>query len=107
MMKKGKYEVFWENTKNADLRFTIVNVDKDFENIDDFEQYITKDLFNFDKFHTGSKQKYAALLDVKEVIRILEYDDEHRINIAYNDGYEIREFVKNKCIMQLKNKTII
>ena len=100
---KGTYEVYWENTSSNKEIISIID-NTEYSNINEFLNYVkTKVLEDFDKFTRDVRCKFLyPLEEVEEFIIIVNYDNAYKINLAISKGYAIREFVKDKCVLEKK-----
>ena len=107
----GTYEVCWEDTKSPKRHISTVILDRECTACD-FEAFLRTQLSGFWALRSFENSSACyRLLNVIEsaprAVAIINYTSEDEINSLINDGYEIREFVKDKCILQLKNISII
>ena len=99
--ESGTYQVVWENTSSRSSITTTVS----YNNVEglDFSHYCKLNLLNFDKF-----KDIEFLGETQEqFIRIIDYNNENLINSLIGDGYTVREFFQDKCILEKYNKVEI
>lgn len=94
----GTYKVTYEKTSSAAKIDAIISIQKHHLSMTGRE--IGKDLLasSFDMFRDVILIKKTT--EFNGPIAIVPYDNEDAINEGIDKGYHIREFVKDKCIMQ-------
>jgi hypothetical protein len=106
----GLYEVFWEDNKSYFIHRSEVYITSSFTDKLKFEFDIISNFKDFRCFSSRMVKPYQLIRKKeyhKRTIAIVSYDDEYGINNLINEGYSIREFIKDKCIMENKSKTVI
>lgn len=110
-LRKGTYEVYWENEVSDDKITTNIDVYQDVL-IGDIAKYFKSKIETFHEnegvFDTFKETRYKLIeeytpkKDLK--IRIVPYDNEVLINDLLDNGYVLREFFNDKCIVEYNKK---
>jgi len=96
----GKYNVYYETTQNSDTHHTVVDLPK-CENDEEVHAVLKTLISGFDFVKKREKAiTLISLLDFTKKVIICDYDNEAMINDCLDRGYRIREFVKDKCILE-------
>lgn len=110
-LRRGTYEVYWEN-KNSRVKITSkIEVRTDIL-LNDVSTYFKNNIITyhsgegeFDKFKERPYKIIEEYVSEKDSpIRIIAYNDENTINDLLRNGYTIREFLNDKCILEYGKK---
>jgi len=101
---QGKYRIEWENKQSSIVNTSIVSTPTYYSSEADFEEYLSSVLPNYDKLAVGSENPIMTLSvhseSTLDPIAICQYNDSLAINSLIHQGYHIREFFSDICVLE-------
>jgi hypothetical protein len=69
----------------------------------DLNSFLKERINKFEKLNSDNPLTLLSDLNFNKKMHIIHFDNEDLINFYLDNGYQIREFFRDKCVLELKS----